>query len=271
MGAGWRLLGWLNYLIVYLAIHQLGFAWQTGRTGGPRRRLLWAAGGLTALIALENLGPYPVSMVSVQGEEISNSMPPNLTMLALGAAQTGLLLALEKPARRLLERGVLLGRQTVLINSVIMTVFLWHFTTLILVSALALLTGVGLSFFPGTDAWWLTRPLWIAVLVLALFPFVAAFTASSATGRPVAAPRRTPGLATSCSAAPSSASASSPSRYTASPPTAGRASTSWPWPCPSSALPSSASVRRARVNWGMKNPRGRIQRLERYTTLCKQE
>ena len=175
LGAGWRLLGWLNYLIVYLAIHQLGFAWQTGRIGGPRRRLLWAAGGLTALIALVNLGPYPVSMVSVQGEEISNSMPPNLTMLALGAAQTGLLLALEKPARRLLERGVL-WTTTVLINSVIMTVFLWHFTTLILVSALALFTGVGLSFFPGKDAWWLTRPLWIAVLVLALVPFVAAFT-----------------------------------------------------------------------------------------------
>ena len=96
-------------------------------------------------------------------------------MLALGAAQTGLLLALEKPARRLLERGVL-WTTTVLINSVIMTVFLWHFTTLILVSALALFTGVGLSFFPGTDAWWLTRPLWIAVLVLALVPFVAAFT-----------------------------------------------------------------------------------------------
>jgi len=96
-------------------------------------------------------------------------------MLALGAAQTGLLLALEKPARRLLKRGVL-WTTTVLINNVIMTVFLWHFTTLILVSALALFTGVGLSFFPGTDAWWLTRPLWIAVLVLALVPFVAAFT-----------------------------------------------------------------------------------------------
>ena len=101
-------------------------------------------------------------MVSVAGEEISNSLPPNLTLLALGVCQSGLLLALEKPARRLLERGAL-WTATVLINGMIMTIFLWHVTTLLLVSGLALLTGVGLTFFPGTAAWWLTRPLWIAV------------------------------------------------------------------------------------------------------------
>ncbi len=175
LGAGWRLLGWLNFLIVYLAIHQLGFAWQSGRIGGPRRCLLWAAGGLAALIALVNFGPYPFSMVTVQGEEISNNMPPNLTMLALGVAQIGILLALEKPALRLLERGAL-WTTTVLINGIIMTIFLWHFTALMLVSGLALLTGVGLSLIPGTDAWWLTRPLWAAALALTLVPFVAAFT-----------------------------------------------------------------------------------------------
>ena len=46
LGVGWRTLGWLNYLFVWLAIHQLGFAWQAGRMGVPRRCLLWAAADL---------------------------------------------------------------------------------------------------------------------------------------------------------------------------------------------------------------------------------
>lgn len=175
LGAGWRFLGGLNYIFVWLAVHQLGFAWQSGRIGGPRRALFWAGGGLAALVALVVLGPYPVSMVSVRGEEISNSLPPSLPFLALGVAQCGLLLAVERPARRLLERGAL-WTSTVLINGILMTIFLWHHTVLLLVSNLVLYTGVGLSFVPGTAAWWLTRPLWFAVLVVALVPFVAVFT-----------------------------------------------------------------------------------------------
>ena len=175
LGVDWRILGWLNYLFVWLAVHQLGFAWQAGRMGGPRRCLLWAAGGLAALIALVTLGPYPISMVSVAGAEISNSLPPNLTLLALGVCQSGLLLAFEKPARRLLERGAL-WTATVLINGIIMTIFLWHVTALLLGAGLALATGAGMSLVPGTGDWWLTRPLWIAALVIALIPFVALFT-----------------------------------------------------------------------------------------------
>ena len=175
LGVGWRTLGWLNYLFVWLAIHQLGFAWQAGRMGGPRRCLLWAAAGLIALIALVALGPYPISMVSVREEEISNSLPPNLTLLALGIFQSGLLLALEQPLRRRLQKGAL-WTATVLVNGMIMTIFLWHVTALLLVTGLALLAGVGLTFIPGTSAWWLTRPPWLAVLALALIPFAALFT-----------------------------------------------------------------------------------------------
>ena len=52
LGAGWGLLGWLNYLFVWLAVHQLGYAWQAGGLGNPQRCLLWAAGGIAVLIAL---------------------------------------------------------------------------------------------------------------------------------------------------------------------------------------------------------------------------
>ena len=59
LGVGWHILGWLNYLFVWLAVHQLGYAWQAGRIGAPHRALLWAAAGLAVLIALVAFGPYP--------------------------------------------------------------------------------------------------------------------------------------------------------------------------------------------------------------------
>ena len=180
LGVGWRHLGWLNYLFVWLAVHQLGFAWQAGRIGPPRRSLLWAAAGLAVLIALVEFGPYPITMVTTASQRISNSLPPRITLLALGVAQTGLLLALERPARRLLERGAL-WTTTVLINGMIMTVFLWHVTALVTTIGLIFMTRdydrlFVLSIVPGTAAWWLVRPLWIAVLVVALIPFIALFT-----------------------------------------------------------------------------------------------
>ena len=179
LGVGWYVLGWLNYLFVWLAVHQLGYAWQAGRIGGPRRALLWAAAGLAVLIALVAFGPYPINMVTTASQRISNSLPPRVTLVALGVAQTGLLLALEKPACRLLQRGAL-WTATVLINGIIMTVFLWHVTALVTAVGLIFIIGGWERFFllsviPGTSTWWLTRPLWIAVLIVVLIPFVYLF------------------------------------------------------------------------------------------------
>ncbi len=159
-----RWVGWFNYIFIWLAVHQLGFAWQARYFNSTRTSLFWALGGLLALSALVYFGPYPVSMVSVQGEEISNTLPPNLTMLALGIFQGGLLLSLEKPLRRWLDHPKI-WTGTILINGMIMTVFLWHVTVLVLVSVLGLaLGGIGLRIAPGTSAWWLTRPVWILAL-----------------------------------------------------------------------------------------------------------
>ena len=158
---GFRWVGWFNYFFVWLAVHQIGYAWQAQRFVRP---LLWALGGLFVLGALVNFGPYPVSMVSVQGDEISNTLPPNLTMLALGVFQGGVLLALEKWMRNWLD-SARVWTATILINGMIMTLFLWHVTVLVMVSGVSLLFGgVGLRIVPGTSAWWLTRPIWILIL-----------------------------------------------------------------------------------------------------------
>jgi hypothetical protein len=168
-------LGWLNYAFVWLAVHQLGYAWRDGFMAGARLGLAWVIGGGALLIGLIVFGPYPVSMVSVPGQEISNSLPPKLSMLTLGIVQCGLLLSIESPMRRWLDR-ITPWTAVVLVNSMIMTVFLWHLTASTLaIGGAMLFNDVGLRVMPGSGAWWAIRPVWIVVYLLALLPFALGF------------------------------------------------------------------------------------------------
>ncbi len=161
-------LRWLNYGLVWLAVHQLGYAWREGRLDGPRRALPWAAGGLLALVMLITVGPYPVSMVGVPGAAATNTGPPTPALLALGVAQAGLALAVAGPARRLLRRTAA-WRTTVLVNSVIMTIYLWHLTVMVAVIGIAVAAGgLGLRAVPGSGSWWALRPLWLVAMGAAL-------------------------------------------------------------------------------------------------------
>jgi len=167
--------GWANYLFVWLAVHQLGYLWKEGRLGGPARSLPWFLGGLAVLAVLIGWLDYPRSMVGVPGEAVSNTLPPSLAMLALGAAQAGLALSLEPLVKRWLSRLVP-WTATVLINGMIMTVYLWHLTVMVLlIGVLVKLGGFGLGLEPGAPGWWATRPIWMAALTAALLPFLGAF------------------------------------------------------------------------------------------------
>ena len=163
-------LGWTNYFWVWLAVHQLGFAWRDGRTGRPVTMLLIAAAAFATLYLVIFKGPYPLAMVSSPGEGVSNTLPPKVTLLILGVVQFGLLLSIERPMRKALD-GLRLWSATVLINSMIMTVYLWHMSVLAAVVALLYYTGgFGLSVEPGTTEWWLQRPIWIGGLLVLLLP-----------------------------------------------------------------------------------------------------
>ncbi|HSJ33764.1 MAG TPA: acyltransferase [Acidimicrobiia bacterium] len=166
IGWGWVPVGFLNYLFVWGTVHQLGFAWLDGRLGGASRRLLLAALGLAATILLVWAGPYPVAMVGLDTSQITNSYPPRVTLATLGLFQAGLVLAMEGPLRRWLDRP---GpwRATVAVNSQIMTIYLWHLTAMVILLGLSLLAGgLGLGVEPLTPLWWWTRPLWYLVLAV---------------------------------------------------------------------------------------------------------
>jgi len=169
-------LGWTNYFWVWLAVHHLGYAWRDGRMGGPVRLLGYSVLGLLALALLIFGGPYPFAMVGSPDEGLSNTVPPKVTLLMLGIAQFGLLLAIESPMQRLLE-DTRAWTATVLINSMIMTLYLWHLTVMVIIVALAFLAGgLGLGLEPGSGEWWATRPVWIAVLYASLLPVTLLFS-----------------------------------------------------------------------------------------------
>ena len=99
-GSGSTLTGFVNYLLVWGTVHQLGFAWLDGALAGWRRRLLLCLAGLLGAVALVAPGPYPVSMVGVDTSTVTNTYPPRVTLLLLGMFQSGLVLLLEGPAAR---------------------------------------------------------------------------------------------------------------------------------------------------------------------------
>ena len=165
-----RWLGWSNFFWVWLAVHHLGYAWRDGRLGSPLQLLTYSALAFVTLLYLVSEGPYPLAMAGSPDEGLSNSSPPKITMLLLGIFQFGLLLSMEQPMRRILS-GLRLWTATVLINSMIMTVYLWHLTVMVILVALAYLAGgFGFGLVPGSSEWWYSRPIWIAVLYVVLIP-----------------------------------------------------------------------------------------------------
>jgi hypothetical protein len=172
---GLRALGWLNYPFVWLAVHQLGYAWHDGRLAGGRVGMPLFIAGAVALFGLTQLGPYPLSLVGVPSDEVSNTLPPKLPLLALAAAQIGLVLMFERPARRWLQRRIPWA-VTIVINGMIMTIFLWHSTVMMLLVGLAFwqLPGV-LAQQPNSTGWWVTRPVWLLVYTLVTLPFLLVF------------------------------------------------------------------------------------------------
>jgi hypothetical protein len=172
---GVRWLGFANYLFVWGAIFLLGYAWLDNRFPDHRMLLVYAALGLLALLVLVQMAPYPVSMIGVPEDPISNTTPPKMTLIALAIVQGALLLALQAPARRWLA-GRAAWTATVAINGSIMTLFVWHLTaTTLVVLAAYLAGGIGLRLEPGSSEWWWTRLPWVAANAIALAPLVLAF------------------------------------------------------------------------------------------------
>jgi hypothetical protein len=167
--------GFLNYIFVWAAVHQLGFAWVDGRLPGTGRRLALGALGFTATLVLVWLGPYPVAMVGLDTAQVTNSFPPRVTLAFLGMFQGGMVLAAEPVLQRLMQRPrpwtFVVG-----VSAQIMTLYLWHLTAMVVAVGIGIaLDGVGFGVTPLSGQWWATRPIWFAVLSVMTLALIGVF------------------------------------------------------------------------------------------------
>jgi fucose 4-O-acetylase-like acetyltransferase len=172
---GLAAVGNLNFLLVWLFAHQLGFLYADGTLTGWSRRahLAMAAGGLAALTGLTASGVWPASMVGLPGDRVSNMNPPSLCIVALTVWLVGLAMLVREPVGRWLGRPRPWA-VVVAAGSTLMTLFLWHLTALVL--AVLVLHPLGLAeATPGDPAWWALRPLWLLAPAAMLAPLVAVF------------------------------------------------------------------------------------------------
>ncbi|MFI8323324.1 acyltransferase [Streptomyces sp. NPDC085529] len=168
--AGVPYVEFLNFAFVWLAVHQLGFLRADGMI---RRPALLAAAGLAGAGLLVALGPYPLSMVGMPGEKVSNMAPPTLALLCHGLWLIGAVELLRGPGARFAARARV-WRAVVAANGIAMTAFLWHLTAMLGVYGGMLALGVRLP-APATGAWWAQLPLRLAAAVLLTALLVAAF------------------------------------------------------------------------------------------------
>jgi hypothetical protein len=167
-------IGYLNFAFVWLAVHQCGFFYADGSAlrGGRRLAASFAVGGLAGTATLVLWGPYPVSMVTLPGDTVSNMTPPSLALLTLSMWLLGLVLLLRSRATAWLTRPRV-WLTVVAANGVVMTAFLWHLSAVVGVNGTLVL--IDAPVFPpiGSAQWWLWR-LPLLLLVAAVLTGVVA-------------------------------------------------------------------------------------------------
>ncbi|MHA7134564.1 acyltransferase family protein [Oerskovia turbata] len=164
-----------------------------------------AAAALAAMAALVAVGPYPLSLIGMPGDAISNLGPPTALAVTHAVLQVSVALA----ARDVLVRWAR-GRGAVLVTWVAarsMSLYLWHLTAMFVVIGVVLL-GLGTPLPASWSAdWWASRPLWFGAAALVLGALVLVF------GR-FEAPRARPADTAGRARAPLSSAGPAPSTAT---------------------------------------------------------
>jgi fucose 4-O-acetylase-like acetyltransferase len=175
--------GAANHLLVWLCIHQFGYIWCDDRIAlRPKLNGLFAAGAFLLLILLVSLGPYPVSMVNIPGQELQNQSPPSFALLVFACMQVNLVLMFSRPGQNWLTETQYPWIAVIGINSVILTLFIWHMLAAVIGAALLYPSGMMPQPRIGSAMWYLSRIPWIIALSIVLSGFTALFGRIESSG-----------------------------------------------------------------------------------------
>jgi peptidoglycan/LPS O-acetylase OafA/YrhL len=131
LAAGVQEIGYLNLLVVWALVQQVGFFYADGTLTRLSRRALAGLGAaaLAGLVVLTGTGLYPPSMVGLPGDD-SNMSPPTVCIVALAVWQLGLvMLARGRVSAWLARRRP--WTAVIAVGSMAMTLYLWHITAMI--------------------------------------------------------------------------------------------------------------------------------------------
>ncbi|MBN0040991.1 acyltransferase [Cellulosimicrobium cellulans] len=181
-GAGLERLALVDVVLVWAVPYAIGLLYADARSGTrvvrrgrvvpvavlPRPLVLVGVGLAAVALAavLVVVGPYPVSLIGMPGDAMSNLGPPTAPVVLHAIALVALTLAARGPLVRWADgrgRAVVAGlaRRS-------MTVYLWHLTAMIVVVGTVLVVlGQELP-TPGSADWWASRPVWFGAFALVL-------------------------------------------------------------------------------------------------------
>ncbi|MBT2475703.1 acyltransferase family protein [Microbacterium sp. ISL-103] len=161
-GLGQELFGIPNIVFVWLFAQQVGFFLFDGWFAQRRwwQLVLLMAAGYGALWGLVSVGGYSWNM-------LGNQWPPTTAMTLLAVIQASALTLLHAPLTALMRHR---GAQGVVfvIGSRLMTVYLWHLPMIMVLIGIQLLLPIPLP-APGSAVWWWTRPLFLLVVLGAVW------------------------------------------------------------------------------------------------------
>lgn len=174
LGAGWTGFGYVNAVVIWMLVHQLGFFYADGRFTRPVAGTLAVLGWLLALVLTQVPSlPYSSFMVGVPGGDQGNMHPPTLAALSLGLAGVATAVLLKPLIQRVAAHDAV-WRVVVVLNLSVMTLYLWHETALVVAARLVLPRG-----YPtpdvGSAAWWMAHTAWLLVPTMVLVGLVAVF------------------------------------------------------------------------------------------------
>jgi hypothetical protein len=164
---GW--IGWVNVGAGWLVPYLFGIAWARGALRGWKVPAVMLAAGAAGTAVLVTWAGYPASMVGVNGAAISNLNPPTMAAVTFGIAQVGLALLLREPLARWMRRP-LAWAAIATVNLSAMTLYLWHQTAFLAVTAAGQAVGrlPGLLTAPSSTLWIAERLAWLPAFAAAL-------------------------------------------------------------------------------------------------------